>query len=1122
MRNLGGRSVAAWTMLWAASAGAQVFDRPIQLADRGPIFYAGVTSDGHAEDARGAAVFKKTIALNLTDATIQQALDSIQAAAHLQIAYLGDRLPAGQLLTLQASKITVGAALTAILMDAGLDVQLSSSGSLMLTNRSALSIHVAKAAPAAIQSRDVHGHVTDAANGQSLTAVQVQIKGTTLGAITRDDGAFTITGVPTGLTTLVVRRIGYKQTEVPVAADADHIEIALQHDVLQLEQTVITGQATVVKKENVANAVSVVDASQLDQVQAPTVLSDLQGKVAGANIQSNGGAPGGGIQIQLRGVSSIIGTSDPLFVVDGVIVSDATIQPGMGTIAQNSSTPTSNEQNGTNRLSDLDPNDIQSIEVLKGASAAAIYGSQAANGVVVITTKQGHVGKPEIKIGQKFGFPQLSNKIGERVFTSDTAATDAFGSGASAYWAPGKFFDHEQELSGYQPLSYATNLSVSGGSETSQYYVSGLNEHDGGIMQNTYYDKQTANAKLNQSLGKKLDIQVGLTLLHTADGRGFTGNDNVGASEYAALAETPSFFNLQPNADGVYPNNPFGTSNALQTAALFRNEESINRGLGSFGATWHVQQSGSNALNIVGTAGADFFNAQNNVYSPPTLQYEIFYGNPGTTVLQMSNSLQTNLNLNAVDIFTPKSDAFTATTSLGVQQNTRALNEDLTLGKNLTGALQNINTGTIVNVGQTRQDVIDQGLFAQEEVLTLHDRLLLTAGLRADRSTDDADIAKFYYYPKGSVSYRVPGSWKFIDAAKLRFAIGESGNEPLYGQKYGELSACQYQGAPCATLVGTVASPNLQPERQLEVEGGFDLTLFDSTMTLGVTGYQKSISQLLLQRTLPGQSGYTTEYFNGGDLRTRGIEIEAAVAPVQRRSTQWTINLTFTKVGELVTSLPVPAFQPSGAGLSPAYGTGYIAQGVSPTGLWGECTNPTTLQVSLCDLGDENPDYRVGLANEISVHRFHIYMDWDWQKGSDVINVTQNEYDFENNFPDAAKQVVCPVIDGGSGAVESVSQCRGGGIASNLGVYMDDASFIKLRELQLSYSLPISWVRYLGRSFTSATIQLEGRNLVAFDHYPGLDPEVSFISGNVNVGRNIDVTVFPPSRMYWFGINLGL
>jgi hypothetical protein len=337
-----------------------------------------------------------------------------------------------------------------------------------------------------------------------------------------------------------------------------------------------------------------------------------------------------------------------------------------------------------------------------------------------------------------------------------------------------------------------------------------------------------------------------------------------------------------------------------------------------------------------------------------------------------------------------------------------------------------------------------------------------------------------------------------------------------------------YAGIPAAQYNingqngATVPSPNLRPESQLEVEGGADLTLFDSAVTIGVTGFQKNISQLLLERALPAQTGYNNEFFNGGAMRTRGVELEISGAPIQRRGTQWTITATFTKIGEEVTSLPVPPFTPTRSGLGIQYGAIYIAPGYDPADIWGECLDVKTSVIGVCPVGTSNPDFRVGLANDINISRFHIYFNWDWQKGANTDNITQLEYDFGGTSPDAGKIVNCPVVDGGTGAPTSVATCRILGSATNTGVYVDDAAFVKLRELTISYNLPISFLRPLGRSFTSAALQVEGRNLIDFNHYPGLDPEVSFTSGGVNIGRNVDVTPFPPSRSFWFGLNLGL
>jgi TonB-dependent SusC/RagA subfamily outer membrane receptor len=235
--------------------------------------------------------------------------------------------------------------------------------------------------------------------------------------------------------------------------------------------------------------VASVTAQELVRTPTVSVEAAMAGKIAGADIQSNSGAPGGGMQVQLRGPSSIIAAATPLYVVDGVIVSDAAIAPGTNAItrASGSAGIATRQDNPTNRIADINPNDIENIEILKGAAASAIYGSKASNGVILITTKRGRVGAPQFSITQRLGWSALSNTLGYRRFESQAEAVSIFGPRAATDWAPGKFVDHDRVLAGRKPLSYETALSVTGGTETTRYFASGLAKHDGGIVQNTYY-----------------------------------------------------------------------------------------------------------------------------------------------------------------------------------------------------------------------------------------------------------------------------------------------------------------------------------------------------------------------------------------------------------------------------------------------------------------------------------------------------------------------------------------------------------------------------------------------------------------------------------------------------------
>jgi TonB-dependent SusC/RagA subfamily outer membrane receptor len=269
------------------------------------------------------------------------------------------------------------------------------------------------------QTRIVTGRITDSLTQEVVTSGQVSVQGTSVGTVIKDDGTFTL-AVPARDVLLVIRSIGFKRKDLALPASQNSIAVALERDYFQLEAIVVTGQATGVERKNLANAVASVNADQLAKAPTASVEQSLQGKLAGAQITMNTFAPGGGVMVRLRGVTSINGAFTPLYVVDGVIVSDAAIPPGNNFITQSSpgTALTGNSDGPVNRIADLNPDDIENVEVLKGASASAIYGSKASNGVIIITTKRGRTGAPQFHLTQRIGASHMSNQIGSRRFTS--------------------------------------------------------------------------------------------------------------------------------------------------------------------------------------------------------------------------------------------------------------------------------------------------------------------------------------------------------------------------------------------------------------------------------------------------------------------------------------------------------------------------------------------------------------------------------------------------------------------------------------------------------------------------------------------------------------------------------
>ncbi len=970
------------------------------------------------------------------------------------------------------------------------------------------------------QTRVLTGRVVDALSGEPVVGAEVSVPNTAIRTFVNDDGTFTL-GVPTGPVQILVRRIGYKRYLLTVPAGRNEIDVDLVRDVLQLEEVVITGVATGVSKQNLANAVATVSGADVNQVTSQTVERAIQGKVAGADIQTNSGAPGGGVQVRLRGTTSINATAQPLWVIDGVIVSDVAIPSNQNavTAASGGNNPALTQDGQVNRIADLNPADIESIEILKGASASAIYGSKASNGVIIVRTKRGRAGPPRFNISQRFGFFDLSEKLGSRTFETAAELDGQFGAGTAAAvgFQEGVSFDHEEALAGRNALSSETSFNLSGGDEDTQYFMSGLWQDDAGIMENTGFEKQSLRINVDQSIGQRIRGSLGANIVHTLAQRGLQNNDNAGVSPYMVFPFTANVVDLSQRPDGTFPDNPFERSNPVATLALMENNEDVWRFITSGRVELTAVRSEQHELRLVGLAGADFFQQKNDLFFPPELQFEDDDGFPGTSLLSNSDNLNINVNGSVVHTFAPVSGAATFTTSAGVQYETRDLNISRITSRGLTAGQPNVDAGTNVSVRERRQRVEDFGLFVQEEVLTLNDRLLLTAGFRADQSSANADDTKLYFFPKFSGSYRIPLEGA-LDNIKFRVAYGESGNQPLFGQKFTPLDATfNIEGIAGVIVPATganVGSDELKPERQREIEGGFDASFYGGRGTLEFTVYQKAITDLLLTRRLAPSSGFVNEIFNGGRLRTRGVEVSLGVIPAQSAAFNWVFRTNFFLSRSKVTDLPVPSFIPSSAGFGVGLGTIRIEEGKSPTQFVGNVGFDANGNPIEGTVGDVNPDFRWSFTNDITFKNLNLYFLWDWQNGSAISNLTRLLYDAGGVTVDWDE----PDVDGNPKGLNRL--LNGPLVGGDTRIVIEDATYLKLREVTLSWRVPDQVANDIWGALRNVRLYFQARNLLTFTDYTGLDPEVSNF-GNQPTGRNIDVAPFPPSRSFWFGLDLG-
>jgi TonB-linked SusC/RagA family outer membrane protein len=973
------------------------------------------------------------------------------------------------------------------------------------------------------QTRRITGRVTQEGSNDPVASATVSVVGTTLGAITDADGKFTVPA-PAGPATLRVRRIGYTPKTVSVSATLSDVNVAMSRDVLELDKQVITGTATSISSANAANAITVLSSEQLNRVPAQTIDNALQGKIPGAIVSTNSGAPGGGTQVQLRGVNTILSNFQPIYVVDGVIVNNSALQNGLNVITQASRSGgvanfAASQDQMVNRIADLNPNDIESIQVLKGPSASSIYGSLGANGVIVITTKKGRAGKTALDITQRFGTYSLANKLGPFLcFKSADEAADAgwlSSNGAldASLWtaASTKCHDYEQEFYGNHKLAYQTVASLRGQSTSgTNFFVSGLAQHDNGLAPNDYYQKQSLRVNVGQQFGSRFSIQANSELLHTLTQRGVSGNDNTGINPYTTFSQTPSFVDLQRQADGTFPKNPqtaVGGSNPFQNADLIKTPENVFRLIGSMTGSLNLLAAERQTLDFTMTGGVDAYNDEAKIISPATAYVEQVNAQPGTLVLTNSNVVQANLNGTLAHRLIRS--AFVATTSGGFRQTRREINNVNNIGRGVFPGVTNVGLAAsqFINQAQTTDKVF--ALFAQEEFLTLGEKLLLTAAVNSERSSNNGDAEKFYAYPKLSASLRLPDMLPKIQELKLRAAYGKAGNQPTAG-KFTFLTTLFDEGRAGLRASTIKGFSGIKPETATEIEGGFDLQGFGGRARFSATQFRKTITDLLLQANVAPSTGFATQFINGGKIVNNGTELELGLTPIQSGRIEWISNTTFSRFKGKVTELPVPAFNPGVGSFGTRFGNVFIQKGESPTVIQAvnSCTALNAAGTScpsanrvLEFVGDAMPDFTMGFSNDLSFGPVRLSSLFDWRKGGDVINLTNNYF------------------DGGLLADTAVGNARAREFAKGKAVYVEDAGFVKLRELTLAYQLPRGLTSKLfnGRA-EQARIELSGRNLLTWTNYTGLDPEVSNFS-NVALGRIQDVTPYPPSRSFFFSIN---
>ncbi|HEX4957588.1 MAG TPA: SusC/RagA family TonB-linked outer membrane protein [Lacibacter sp.] len=969
----------------------------------------------------------------------------------------------------------------------------------------------------------VKGTVTDASKNEPLANVSVLIKGTRTGTVTGVDGSFSINISDNKPVVLVISLVGYASQSVNVNASSNSVTVALKTDELNLEEVVVTGLATGIKRKNLANAVTSINSKELTgTTQIQTTDGALYSKVPGANIRMNGGAPGGGLSIQLRGVSSLVGASQPLIIMDGVYINNSFQRTGRATVtgaAAGAGAPA--QDDGANRLADINPADIQSIEVLKGPSAAAIYGTRANAGVIIITTKKGATGKTAISFGQDIGFGRPLRLLGtdnwsvEKINFFFTNATKRATELARFQQAQntGQFFDWEDVFYGNTATLSNTRLNVSGGNDKTKFFIGGVVTNEDGIVRRTGFERYSIRANIDHKISKNLNFSVNSNYIRSITDRGFTGNqNNTGASIGYNIAYIPNYFDLRPNAAGVYPDVDYGgpRENPLAVTDKATNNSTVNRFIQSGTLNWQILNRSNSDLKLQLSGGIDYLQNTTLIHLPEDLQFQRAQANPGDVLHGRQESF--NKNFQAALVYNLEVNKLNFTTQAGMVRLEFENSSFFMRGRGLAPKQTNVQQATVQQIDQQFNSLVQEaGLFAQEEV-NWDDKLIGTVGVRFDKSTLNGDKDKFYAFPKASLAINLTNFdfWKvrFINQLKPRIAYGETAGPVGFGSTFTPLNGTNIGGLLGSTVSTQIGNTLIRPETAREIEFGIDAGFFNNRIALEATYYIKTTANNIQNLNLSPAVGVNTTPSNEAELENKGIELALAGTVIQKSKIRWFSRVMWWKNDVIVKKLGIPSY------LTGAFGTGLgtylIKEGVSPLTIVG---SPAITPGVFTVWGENQPKFTMSWYNTVSfLKNFEFSMMWEWRNGGDNINLsafltdgggtTKGWFDDDNKdgTPNGRQRPPAPY--------------------NNAGRWVQDASFIKMREAGLYYTIPQSKINNWFNGFVNRVrVGVSGNNVLLFTKYEGYDPETSTF-GAQSIAGNVDVAPYPTTRRLFFHINV--
>jgi TonB-linked SusC/RagA family outer membrane protein len=977
------------------------------------------------------------------------------------------------------------------------------------------------------------GKVTNQKDNSGIEGISIVIKGTRNGVVSDNLGGFTLKLNNSNAITLVASGVGFKAQELNVDPSkmASGLNIVLTEQYSKLDEVVVTGTSAGTTKRQLGSYVSSVSAEDLNKGASGNVLAALQGKTAGAQIIQNSGDPAGGISVRLRGISSVLSSSEPLYIVDGVIINNAT----------NRVTNTSGNYDGgnfvgsigQNRMVDINPADIERIEVLNGAAAAATYGSRANAGVIQIFTKRGKTGSAKVSFSSTFISSALRKKLDvNQSPTKFGGPTDGAGALTQDILSPTitnttsvTRYDYQDYI--FRDASGTDNtLSVSGGNDKTKYYFGGSYYNNQGIIKNTDFQRFSFRTNIDQVINKWMSMNMGLNYTNSSanekpDGQSFFSPTN-------AVTIIGNFHDIWTrDANGnIKAVGERGRANPVSVIEDIKQRQSTNRILANFG----LKLKPLKGLTVDYTMGIDNYAQNGTTYIPP-YAYNVspaFYGG-GLTLdptqngyastasnhfFQINHDLSANYNIEITkDI--------NSTTQVGYSQQYEKNNYALLQGRGFAPFIETVNGASTPIPGvDERSEISVSGLYVQQN-FKIKNQLFLTGAVRRDGSSVFGANQRNQTYAKASASYIISSTefWnslglsKAFDLFKVRVAYGESGNLTGIGaySRFNSYSSNSFLGRSALNSSTTLANENVKPERQAEIEYGMDLGMFDNRVGLTVNVYNKKVTDLLINRQLAPTNGFASLLDNFGSLENKGYEIMFSLTPVQTKDLKWEMTAIYNrnenkaiKIGQALTLFSTNAGAPvaivEGQPIGVFYGT-YFARGTDGAISKNSAGIPLAATgVTRKVIGNPNPDYTASLVNEVTFKKWNFRAQLDGVQGVDVFNADFRTRQGVGNGTVAQAEQRGLLPRGYISGIYAIEEWR-----------VDDGSFIKLRELSLSYN--VGKVKFIN----NLSINFSGRNLISWDNYKGYDPEVNS-AGQSTLLRGIDFGATPIPRTFSFGI----